>query len=100
MISESGDGSYSIVSCNSLPHSANPLISGMSMSAPIPAYSIGNAEAVNYVSGHSSITYDMKPGSQNALRALLFLATEKERYQKFCKSIDEEITEELGTNEV
>lgn len=96
MVSESADGSYSITSHKGLPYSATRLISAMSMSAAAIT-ALGKPQVIDY--DHQDISYDMKPGSQEALRALLFLATEKERYQKFCKSIDEEIIEELDTNE-
>lgn len=74
-------------------------------SKPLPlevsnlATNLDMSTTINPIKVLGKITYDytFAADSREAIRALLFLATEKERYEKFCKSIDEEITEELGT---
>ena len=43
-----------------------------------------------------TVEYEFDLNHKQALRALLFLDCEKERYQEFCKLFDEDIDEELS----
>ena len=44
-------------------------------------------------------TYTFKDDAKEPLRALLFLASEKERYVAFCKHTDDEIEQELDSSQ-
>jgi len=90
--------SFIILVNKALPSSVIPLIHSISSQLPIPLNLTGRVTPIEY-SLPPTAEYEFKNESEQALRALLFLATEKERYDKFCKSIDNEIREELGTQE-
>lgn len=89
---------YCVTVNKSLPPEVAKLALNVNMSVPMQAVDIlGKTQVAEQMFGTATYDYTFAADSKEAVRALLFLATEKERYDKFCKSIDSEITEELGT---
>lgn len=89
-----------IHSMKQLPETVNKIAEEVSVSmSSTPIFTKGGYGAVEIMSGTPSYEYRFNNDAREALRALLFLATEKERYDKFCKSIDTEIEEELSDTE-
>jgi len=91
---------YTVNSTKGLPERIAGIVISTNIEIPYaPQQILGKLTPEHFTTGSASYTYVFPSGSEAALRALLFLATEKERYEKFCKSIDDEITEELGISE-
>ena len=90
-----------VVSTNkALPQSVMPLINGYSTSIDAPAVQIlGKFDVEEFTQGKVTHEYEFDNDKKEALRALLFLATEKERYDKFCEAFDQEVEEELDSQE-
>ena len=86
-----------IIAFGPLPESVSKLASFTKMSIPVALEIIENTP-VEY---NSPVEYEYTFPIEHvdSIRGLLYLATEKQRYEAFSKSIDDEITEQLGTLE-
>lgn len=96
-ITSESDTEFEVVCHGSLPNTVQSLC--LSINVSMPSYLIDaiNEERTQYLHATSEYTFPIE--AKEGLRALLFLASEKRRYEAFCNSIDEEITQELGTSE-
>lgn len=101
-MSECNNKEFTVVSPKALPPEAQTICTGLSMQQEAPIFFSGeiNGDALP-THEPTSVTYEYTflNDAKQALRALIFLATEKERYRNFCESIDNEITEELSSDE-
>ena len=91
---------FTVSTQKALPDTVQKIAISINMDRPVTPITATSGRPISIAEvGPTSYTYEFPDSAREALRALLFLATEKERYNKFCKSIDNEITEELGSSE-
>lgn len=77
------------------PEDINPLVNSISVDKPMPIHTF-SGKIIADSPTPAVISVEFKPDSEEALRALLFISSEKERYKKFCKDIDKDIEQELS----
>lgn len=96
------DNSFVVTSPRALPDTVNKIAKEFSISFYfIPYYGMDRGHsALSESFVEKKITYEFAQDTHQALRALIFLATEKERYNKFSQSIDTEIEQQLSDKEI
>lgn len=97
-IIDSDKSSFIVESSKFLPESINKIAKGVYITvSTLPQQSLGKTAPQDLDIDQTSYRYEFKNNAKEALRALLFLATEKERYNKFCEAFDKEVEQELDS---
>lgn len=100
-IIDSDKNNFVVESSKSLPESINKIAKEVNIAvSTMPQYSLGKTAPQDLsIIGQTSYRYEFRNNAKEALRALLFLATEKERYNKFCEAFDNEVEQELDSKQ-
>lgn len=90
------DGSYVVSKQGGedFPVDAGHLVNSVRVDSPMPIHTFSGKVIAEV--GPITTTIEFKRDTEQTLRALLFLHSEKMRYKKFCKDIDQEIDIELS----
>jgi hypothetical protein len=97
-ITYSSKDEFTVEGDKPLPDSVSKIAKNVNISvSTMPIHVLGK-DAIEDLVGEVNYEYVFADDAREALRALLFLATEKERYDKFCEAFDEEVEEELSDN--
>ena len=95
-----GPDYFKVHAHKALPQSVDKIAKEVNMSiSTMPVHILGKTDVQDLVKGEVSYEYEFNDDAKEALRALLFLATEKERYEKFCEAFDVEVEEELDSKQ-
>lgn len=92
------DSEFIVESDKALPDTVHSVATNVEITMSTMPMKILAKTAVQDLVGEVNYEYVFNDDAKEALRALLFLATEKKRYEKFCEAFDEEVKEELSDN--
>lgn len=90
---------FTVTTSKALPIDLNKIATSYNIEVPYTPVITSNGTIMRDAQERATYTYVFPAESKEAIRTLLFLASEKQRYEAFCESIDNEVTEELGTIE-
>lgn len=91
------DSEFIVESDKALPDTVQGVASNIEITMSTTPMKLLGETTVQELVGQVNYEYTFKTDAKEALRALLFLATEKERYDEFCEAFDKEVEQELDS---